>query len=337
MKSIIIAITAALVVVAGVSYFNNASATETLTVPTPVFDAWVHWKKSEGKAYGNNSEEKYRMNVFADNYKVVAKLNEEQTTATFALNKFADLETAEFARLYTGFNQSGNLRVRQPVVLSEENLSASVNWVTAGAVAAVKDQGQCGSCWAFSAVCAIESANYLQKKMSSVPTYSEQQLVDCGGATGNQGCNGGLMDNAFRYVETNKLQTEDDYPYRARDGTCKHGTGVGSVSGLTDVTSGSPSQLKAALMMQPVSVAVEADQSPFQFYNGGVVTSSACGQQLDHGVAAVGYGMDSASGEEYFLVRNSWGASWGLSGYLKISTSSDNICGILSQPSYPKA
>jgi len=333
MKTTLIAITAALAVVAGVMYFT-APVKTTLGVPTPVYDSWVHWKQANGKAYGTNSEEEYRLQVYAANFAEVMRLSNTQSSATFELNKFSDLPSDEFASIYTGYNKQSTLQQNRIVQLDESNLKSEVNWVTAGAVAAVKDQGHCGSCWAFSAVAAIESANFIQKKQSSVQTLSEQQLVDCaGGSYHNNGCHGGLMDYAFRYVETHSLQSEDSYPYRAADGSCKSGTGSGTVTGYSDVRSGSASQLRAALNSQPVSVAIQADQSVFQFYKGGVMSDPACGTQLDHAVLAAGYGNEG--GEDYFLVRNSWGASWGLSGYIKIGA--NNTCGILQSPSYPTA
>merc|ERR1711918_321022 len=147
-------------------------------------------------------------------------------------------------------------------------------------------------------------------------SYSEQQLVDC--SKQNNGCNGGLMDYAFKYIETAPLETESDYPYTGRNGVCQYESskGVGKVASFSDVTSGSASQLKAALAKGPVSVAIEADKMAFQGYTGGVITGTACGTQLDHGVLAVGYGTED--GTDYFLVRNSWGSSWGESGYVKI-------------------
>jgi len=333
MKTTLIAITAALAVVAGVMYFT-APVKTTLGVPTPVYDSWVHWKQANGKAYGTNSEEEYRLQVYAANFAEVMRLSNTQSSATFELNKFSDLPSEEFATIYTGLIQKSGLRQNKTVRLDESNLKTEVNWVTKGAVAAVKDQGQCGSCWAFSAVSSIETANYLQKNMSSVPTYSEQQLVDCaGGKYHNLGCNGGLFDYAFTYVMDHSLQSEDSYPYRAADGHCKSGTGSGTVTDFTDVEHMSASQLRAALNTQTVSVAIQADQSVFQFYKGGVMSDPACGTQLDHAVLAAGYGNEG--GEDYFLVRNSWGASWGLSGYIKIGA--NNTCGILQSPSYPTA
>ena len=144
------------------------------------------------------------------------------------------------------------------------------------------------------------------------------------------------MDYAFEYVKSHPLMTESAYPYTAHSSTfskckAKEGEGVGHVVGYHDVPSKNLSQMKAALQNGPVSVAIEADKSVFQSYRSGVITSRLCGQKLDHGVLAVGYGTEN--GEEYFLVKNSWGASWGSRGYVKIGA--DNVCGILDQPSYP--
>merc|ERR1712019_47996 len=208
-----------------------------------------------------------------------------------------------------------------------EELAASVDWRSKGAVTAVKNQGQCGSCWAFSTVGGLEGA--WQIGTGTLTSMSEQQLVDCSKA--NLGCNGGSMESGFQFEQGVNVATESSYPYTARDGSCKssgYSTAIprGGVTGYKSV-SASASSLQSALQTGPVSVAIEADQYSFQGYSGGVITSG-CGTSLDHGVTAVGYTSD------YFIVKNSWGTSWGNNGYVYISTSG-NVCGIHSDASYP--
>jgi C1A family cysteine protease len=171
-------------------------------------------------------------------------------------------------------------------------------------------------------------------------SFSEQQLVDCSQSYGNNGCNGGLMDDAFQYVISQGIEQESTYPYTAETGTCQYAqtSTVFANTGYTDVTAQNPSQLQAAVAQQPISIAIEADQPCFQFYSGGILNDATCGTQLDHGVLIVGYGTEG--GQAYWIVKNSWGASWGTNGYLLIAnsgTSDAGICGINSMPSYPTA
>jgi len=208
-----------------------------------------------------------------------------------------------------------------------------MDWRKKGAVTPVKDQGQCGSCWAFSTTGSTEGAH--QIATGKLVGLSEQQLVDCSSAQGNQGCNGGLMDQAFQYIISNPgIASEEAYPYTAQDGTCNTAAkSVTMITGYTDVTSGDEGALMKAVNVGPVSVAIEADQSCFQFYSGGVLNDPTCGTQLDHGVLAVGYG--TLSGQDYWIVKNSWGTSWGVeSGYVFIAKGIDE-CGIATENSYP--
>jgi len=210
--------------------------------------------------------------------------------------------------------------------------NATVDWRAKGKVNPIKNQGQCGSCWAFSATASVESAHAI--KTGKLVSLSEQQLVDCSGAQGNQGCNGGLMDQAFEYIIANGGQcTEASYPYQAQDGTCQKCTPVAQISGYTDVSAGKENAIMPALNGEPVSIAIEADQDGFQFYSGGVF-SGVCGTNLDHGVNLVGYGTDGS--QPYWILRNSWGTTWGEEGYMRIIRGKDE-CGLDSVPSFPLA
>jgi len=255
-----------------------------------------------------------------------------------AVNKFADLTGDEFQAAFVTGGYVPRRHRQHPTALYPTALPASVNWTAQGAVTPVKNQEQCGSCWAFSSTGSMEGAWFL--KNGSLVSLSEQQLVDCSTAQGNQGCNGGLMDYAFEYVVKNKgITTEAAYPYTATGpNTCvaKGKPVAATLSGFKDVPVNSETALLTAIVQQPVSVAVEADQSVFQFYSGGVM-DSACGTQLDHGVLAVGYG--TLGGKDYYLVKNSWGADWGSQGYILLARGAkfnpSGQCGIQMDPSYP--
>jgi len=302
-----------------------------------------NWVSENNKYYSTMEETHYRQAVWEANVQRVEAHNAAPSTWRMAVNKFADLTPAEFQALYVtgGFTREA-LGHSNPIHFTwrkNSSLPASVDWTQKGAVTPVKNQGQCGSCWAFSTTGSLEGATFL--KNGTLFSLSEQQLVDCAGSTGNQGCNGGLMDDAFQYIHNNGgITSEANYPYTAVDGVCntvKEAQVVATVATFTDVPTNSDAALMNAIAQQPVSVAVEADQNSFQLYSSGVMTA-ACGTALDHGVLAVGYG--STGGQDFYKVKNSWGTDWGMSGYILLGrgpayNGGAGQCGILSAASYP--
>jgi len=273
-----------------------------------------------------------RYNTFKANLELIHAHNAGNSGWEMGVNQFADLTPAEFKN-YLGLRPRDNSYIRSKNIAPLTDAPANdVDWVSKGAVTPVKDQAQCGSCWAFSTTGSVEGA--VQVATGRLTSVSEQQLVDCAGSAGNQGCNGGLMDDAFNWIVSHRgIGSESSYPYTARDGTCRDVPSVSTISGYKDVQQGSETALMNALQTQPISIAIEADQSSFQMYRSGVF-KGPCGTQLDHGVLLVGAGTDG--GVDYWRVKNSWGASWGDNGYIRIIRG-QNMCGLSNMASFPTA
>jgi len=298
-------------------------------------DMFTAFMKQFGKKY-QHDEFSPRFEQFKKNMEVI-RLHNTQANSSYSmgLNEFADLSFDEFKAKYFGYNHRENefLRSKNYHEINDQAVPTAVDWRTSSAVTPVKDQGMCGSCWAFSTTGSVEGAWVLQGK-HALTSLSEQQLVDCAQAEGNQGCNGGLMDYAFQYILDNKgICAEAAYSYTGTDGTCKKTCDkVVTISGFKDIPSGDETSLYNAVgSVGPVSIAIEADQQGFQFYSSGVF-DGACGTNLDHGVLAVGYGVDT--GKNYWIVKNSWGASWGEQGYIRMIRGK-NQCGLTLAASYP--
>jgi len=301
---------------------------------------WGPWKAAHNKVY-SETEETARFAIFLDNYKHILKFNSENTSVKLALNKMADISKEEFKQKYLGLavkeSDSKYIRVNTVKLPELGDLPQTVDWNAQGAVGPVKDQGQCGSCWAFSTVGALESYHYIQYG-GDMLSFSEQQVIDCARES-NFGCNGGFPYTAFEYASINGLQLESDYPYAEEQGACQYSKDKARQVniGYSFVQTQSKDMLKVALAITPTVVAVEADQSIFQFYSKGVI-GFGCGKKVDHAVLAVGY--DIVDDAEAYVVKNSWGTTWGVNGYFYLSTDPSlnggyGACGVLSQPVFP--
>ncbi|KAG8068093.1 hypothetical protein GUJ93_ZPchr0005g14658 [Zizania palustris] len=311
------------------------------------FEAWC---AEHGKSYATPGERVARLAVFADNAAFAAAHNAGGNGAsasyTLALNAFADLTHDEFRAARLGrlavagprYVAAGSLR-SAPFLGLDGGVGAvpdALDWRQSGAVTKVKDQGSCGACWSFSATGAIEGINKI--KTGSLISLSEQELIDCDRSY-NTGCGGGLMDYAYNFVIKNGgIDSEDDYPYRQTDGTCnknKLKRRVVKIDGYTDVPPNNEDLLLQAVAQQPVSVGICGSARAFQLYSKGIF-DGPCPTSLDHAVLIVGYG--SEGGKDYWIVKNSWGESWGMKGYMYMHRNagdSKGVCGINEMPSFP--
>ncbi|XP_030519581.2 zingipain-2-like [Rhodamnia argentea] len=300
------------------------------------------WMTQYGRTYKNPEEKERRREIFERNLQFIKDFTASgNRTFKVGINQFSDLTNDEFVRSHTGYLASKQPKSTRTGSLSHQyptgDVPDSIDWVEKGAVNQIKDQGQCGSCWAFSAVAAVEGIT--QIKSGNLPVLSEQQLIDCD--TEASGCEGGLPDNAFNYIIHNRgIASEDTYPYQGTDGTCdssKAAQQAAQIKEFNDVQPGEEELLKA-VAQQPVSVGIAAGGQEFQSYTGGVFNGD-CGEELDHAVVVVGYGT-SEDGTKFWKIRNSWGQTWGEEGYMRIQRgvdSSKGMCGLASQASYPVA
>lgn len=316
---------------------------------------WVNFKAEHAKIYSSEMEEQHRLSIFEENIEYARTVNAAGASYALGVTPFADLTFDEFKDQFVGgFIPAPAANTTYFTKPPGFVLADSIDWTTKGAVTPVKNQARCGSCWTFSATGALEGAMAVAGRQM-VP-LSEQEIVSCDdGTMGGHGCRGGNPQQALGWVKSNGICSETAAPYKCANQDseeCKNaectksscaailkGGGFFSAGDVTDVHSVSHSQeaLEAAVSGQPVSVAIEADHRAFQLYKGGVLTGAACGQQLDHAVLAVGYGVDGE--KKYWKVKNSWGATWGEEGYIRLArgdpaSGSGGECGIRLMASY---
>jgi cathepsin L len=293
--------------------------------------AFTSWMHEYGRMYASE-EFQARYEIFKNNMDYITEWNANNDETVLGLNVFADISNEEYRATYLGLRLDSSYALN-PEFVPAPPTADSVDWRTKNAVTPIKNQGQCGSCWSFSTTGSVEGIHAI--KTGNLVSLSEQNLMDCSTSYGNQGCNGGLMDSAFRYIIANKgLDTEASYPYTGKNGQCHFSAAnVGAtIASYRDIASGNEAALQTAVDAQPVSVAIDASHNSFQLYKSGTYYEPACSStQLDHGVLAIGYGSD------YWLVKNSWGTGWGINGYIQMSKNRSNNCGIATMASVPSA
>ncbi|XP_030250972.1 cathepsin L1-like [Sparus aurata] len=302
---------------------------------------WDLWKKTHKKTYQNEVEEVSRRELWEENLMLITKHNLEASmgihTYELGMNHMGDLTPEEILQSYATFTPPTDIQ-RAPTPFdgtSSPTVPKTIDWRKKGYVTEVKNQGDCGSCWAFSAVGALEGQ--LFKKTGKLVDLSPQNLVDCSFKYGNLGCKGGWMHKAFQYVIYNQgIDSDASYPYLGKESKCSYDSRyhAANCSGYILLPQGNEKALKQALgTIGPISVAVDASRPKFEFYKSGVYNDPCCTKNVTHAVLAVGYG--TLKRKDYWLVKNSWGTDWGDQGYIRMARNKNDQCGITQYALYP--
>ena len=286
---------------------------------TSTVSQFDQWKATHGISYSSQFENAYRERIFLQNLAEIEAHNaRKDQTYTMGINQFTAMTQEEFEEAYLGLiapESNQNVEINQ-----EYTVAGDIDWNSQGYVTPVKNQGQCGSCWAFSTTGGLE---WLSKSQGNLQSFSEQQLVDCSSSYGNQGCNGGLMTSAFKYVRDKGIVHEDEYPYKAVKQACKQDSGPYKIGGYKEIRD--CNTLSSTISNRAISVAVDATN--WSRYGGGVFSN--CATRLNHGVTLIGVNSGN------WVIKNSWGTTWGEKGTIRLA--SGNTCGVCNMASYPTA
>lgn len=289
---------------------------------------FVEWMRSTNQLY-TGSEYHFRLGLFMANCKYITEFNKQKKGFQLTLNKFAAYTRAEYASLQGGL--TGALNTGRTAE-TRNDVPESLDWRESNVVGSVRDQGQCGGCWAFAAVCSAESACAI--KTGNFIAFSEQNIIDC--ATNCHGCNGGWASKAIDYVvssQSGSFNTAEDYPYVGGAKTCHYDSSkaVGSISGYSAVKASSETDLQAKIATYGTAAAcIDASVISFQLYSGGIFSDESCSTlYLDHYVSIVGYGRDGET--DFWIVKNTWGSDWGEAGYIRMARNNGNMCGIATE------